>query len=237
MLETHIHEQHSAIHDAAIDALLLYMKLERVVEFLVKTLREFEETSVDTPSCRYNNNSCIGGFPRLYKEIHTLLEEKPNSIVLNAGDSFQGTYWYTLLKWNVTQEFMNLIPHDAHALGNHEFDDGPEGLAPYLKALKAPVLAANMDVSEEPILAGLFIPHIVLKRKGRKIGIIGLITPDTAVRVWNLRVVGDWEDWEEGNWASGNLTHTLCFTSVFGEAVVSLRSSRPIRAEAWLSHT
>ncbi|XP_050552692.1 apyrase-like [Spodoptera frugiperda] len=140
----------------------------------------FEETSVDTPSCRYNNNSCIGGFPRLYKEIHTLLEEKPHSIVLNAGDSFQGTYWYTLLKWNVTQEFMNLIPHDAHALGNHEFDDGPEGLAPYLKALKAPVLAANMDVSEEPILAGLFIPHIVLKRKGRKIGIIGLITPDTA---------------------------------------------------------
>ncbi|KAF9408079.1 hypothetical protein HW555_012120, partial [Spodoptera exigua] len=140
----------------------------------------FEETSVDTPSCRYNNNSCIGGFPRLYKEIHTLLEEKPDSIVLNAGDSFQGTYWYTLLKWNVTQEFMNLIPHDAHALGNHEFDDGPEGLAPYLKALKAPVLAANMDVSEEPILEGLFIPHIILKRKGRKIGIIGLITPDTA---------------------------------------------------------
>ncbi|KAH9637774.1 hypothetical protein HF086_007803, partial [Spodoptera exigua] len=66
------------------------------------------------------------------------------------------------------------------ALGNHEFDDGPEGLAPYLKALKAPVLAANMDVSEEPILEGLFIPHIILKRKGRKIGIIGLITPDTA---------------------------------------------------------
>ncbi|KAF9823704.1 hypothetical protein SFRURICE_001412 [Spodoptera frugiperda] len=128
----------------------------------------FEETSVDTPSCRYNNNSCIGGFPRLYKEIHTLLEEKPHSIVLNAGDSFQGTYWYTLLKWNVTQEFMNLIPHDAHALGNHEFDDGPEGLAPYLKALKAPVLAANMDVSEEPILAGLFIPHIeATKREAR----------------------------------------------------------------------
>ncbi|XP_049699209.2 apyrase [Helicoverpa armigera] len=140
----------------------------------------FEETSVDTPTCRYNNNSCIGGFPRLYQEIHTLLEEKPDSIVLNAGDSFQGTYWYTLLKWNVTQEFMNLIPHDAHAIGNHEFDDGPEGLAPYLSALKAPVLAANMDTTEEPVLQGLYKPHHIVERKGRKIGLIGLITPDTA---------------------------------------------------------
>ncbi|CAH0595089.1 unnamed protein product [Chrysodeixis includens] len=140
----------------------------------------FEETSVDTPTCRYNNNSCIGGFPRLYREIHTLLGEKPDSLVLNAGDSFQGTYWYTLLKWSVTQEFMNLIPHDAHAIGNHEFDDGPDGLAPYLSALKAPVLAANMDTSLEPVLEGLYKPHTIVNRRGRKIGIIGLITPDTA---------------------------------------------------------
>lgn len=141
----------------------------------------FEETSVDTPTCRYNNNSCLGGFPRLYYEIHTLLQEKPDSIVLNAGDSFQGTYWYTLLKWNVTQEFMNLIPHDAHAIGNHEFDDGPSGLAPYLAALKAPVLAANMDTSKELSLEGLYRPHIVITRKGRKIGIIGLATPETKI--------------------------------------------------------
>ncbi|CAB3245666.1 unnamed protein product [Arctia plantaginis] len=139
----------------------------------------FEETSLETPTCRYNNNSCLGGFPRLYQEIHTLLQEKPDSIVLNAGDSFQGTYWYTLLKWNITQEFMNMIPHDAHALGNHEFDDGPDGLVPYLKALKAPVLAANIDTSEEPSFKGLYKPHIIINRKGRRIGIIGLITADT----------------------------------------------------------
>ncbi|XP_045539153.1 apyrase [Papilio machaon] len=139
----------------------------------------YEETSVDTPTCHFNNGSCLGGFPRLYSEIMQLRREKPNSLLLNAGDSFQGTYWYTLLKWNITQEFMNLLPHDAHAIGNHEFDDGPEGLAPYLRALKAPVLAANMDVSQEPLLQDLFTPHIIVKRGGRKIGIIGLITTDT----------------------------------------------------------
>ncbi|KOB66087.1 Apyrase, partial [Operophtera brumata] len=65
------------------------------------------------------------------------------------------------------------------ALGNHEFDDGPKGLAPYLKALKAPVVAANLDTTNEPTLQGLYQAHTVVERNGRKIGIIGLITPDT----------------------------------------------------------
>ncbi|XP_034827397.1 apyrase-like [Maniola hyperantus] len=144
----------------------------------------FEETSVETPTCRVNNNSCLGGFPRLYKKIESLRQKKPNSILLNAGDSFQGTYWYTLLKWNITQEFMNLLEHDAHAIGNHEFDDGPQGLAPYLRTLRAPALAANMDTSKEPILQGLYLPYIIIERKKRKIGIIGLITPDTKISSW-----------------------------------------------------
>lgn len=141
----------------------------------------FEETAVEFPTCRFNNDSCLGGFSRLFKKIELLRKEKPESILLNAGDSFQGTYWYSLLKWNVTQEFMNLLPHDAHAIGNHEFDDGPQGLAPYLKALKAPVVAANMDTSKETILQGLYKPHIIVERKKRRIGIIGLITPDTKI--------------------------------------------------------
>lgn len=75
------------------------------------------------------------------------------------------------------------------AIGNHEFDDGPEGLAPYLRALKAPVLAANMDVSQEPSLQNLFRPHIIVKRGGRKIGIIGLITTDTQVIVLYISAI------------------------------------------------
>ncbi|CAK1590242.1 unnamed protein product [Parnassius mnemosyne] len=139
----------------------------------------FEETSIETPTCHFNNGSCLGGFPRLYSAISSLKCQNPQALLLNAGDSFQGTYWYTLLKWKVTQEFMNLLPHDAHAIGNHDFDDGPEGLAPYIATLKAPVLAANMNSSKEPILQNLYKPYVILERSGRKIGIIGLITPDT----------------------------------------------------------
>ncbi|XP_023948199.2 apyrase [Bicyclus anynana] len=139
----------------------------------------FEETTVSYPVCVSNDTSCLGGYARLYYEIKALLKEKPGALLLNAGDTFQGTYWYTLLKWNITQKFINLLPNDAHTIGNHEFDDGIEGLAPYLAALKAPVVVANIDTSLEPSLAGLYQPHIVLKRRGRKIGIIGLITTET----------------------------------------------------------
>ncbi|RVE47544.1 hypothetical protein evm_007803 [Chilo suppressalis] len=156
------------------------ISLSRLLRHPREEKGRFEETSVETPTCRSNNYSCLGGFPRLYHEIEVLRKEKPDSLLLNAGDSFQGTYWYTLLKWNVTQHFMNLLPHDAHAIGNHEFDDGPEGLAPYLSALKAPVVAANMDSSKEPSLQGLYVPHVIVERQGRRIGIIGLITTDTA---------------------------------------------------------
>lgn len=139
----------------------------------------FEESSVSYPVCTSNDTSCLGGFPRLYHEIKTLLKEKPRALVLNAGDTFQGTYWYTLFKWNITQKFINLLPNDAHTIGNHEFDDGMAGLAPYLAALQAPVVVANINTTLEPSLNGLYKPHIVVQRHGRKIGIIGLITTET----------------------------------------------------------
>ncbi|XP_030033577.2 apyrase [Manduca sexta] len=139
----------------------------------------FEETSVNYPVCKVNDTSCLGGFPRLYQEIKTLLKQYPDALLLNAGDVYQGTYWYTFFKWNVTVEFINMLPNDAHAIGNHEFDDSIVGLVPYLQRLKGPVLAANLDTSLEPSLSGLYKPHVVVERHGRKIGIIGLITTST----------------------------------------------------------
>jgi 5'-nucleotidase / UDP-sugar diphosphatase len=49
-----------------------------------------------------------------------------NVIVLDAGDQFQGSLMYTTYKGAVEAEFMEQIGFDAMAVGNHEFDDGPE---------------------------------------------------------------------------------------------------------------
>ncbi|KAH9636327.1 hypothetical protein HF086_012592 [Spodoptera exigua] len=103
----------------------------------------FVETSPAGNICNPNDEPCIGGFARLATLVRNRLKEEKDSLLLNAGDSFQGTIWYNILRWNVTQDFMNMLPHDAHVLGNHEFDNGIEGVVPYLQHLDSKVTLAS----------------------------------------------------------------------------------------------
>ncbi|XP_023943065.2 apyrase [Bicyclus anynana] len=139
----------------------------------------FVETSPTGTVCDSEKEPCIGGFARIATLVREALVREPDSIVLNGGDVFQGTLWYNLLRWNVTQDFMNMIPHDAHVLGNHEFDNGIEGVVPYLEHLNSSVVVANIIDDEEPDIQGLYKPSVVIERKGRKIGIIGVIISTT----------------------------------------------------------
>ncbi|XP_041983040.1 apyrase-like isoform X2 [Aricia agestis] len=139
----------------------------------------FVETSPAGTVCNPSDEPCIGGFARLTTLIREALQREPESLVLNGGDSFQGTIWYNLLRWNVTQDFMNMVHHDAHVLGNHEFDNGIEGVVPYLKALEAPVVTANIIDDDEPTIQGLYEPSIIVEKNGRRIGIIGVIIAST----------------------------------------------------------
>lgn len=67
------------------------------------------------------------------------------------------------------------------SLGNHEFDDGLDGLLPFLNAAKFPVLTANINsTADNPIWhTRSFKKSIVLKVKGFLVGIIGYLTPET----------------------------------------------------------
>ena len=71
---------------------------------------------------------------------------------------------------------MNGLGYDAMAVGNHEFNKGPEGLADFVKAATFPVLMSNADISGEPVLDGLIEKSVVVEKAGEKIGIIG-VTP------------------------------------------------------------
>ncbi|XP_064212299.1 uncharacterized protein LOC661310 [Tribolium castaneum] len=133
----------------------------------------FEETNDEGGSCK--SDQCIGGFSRTFNVINQSLTQHPDSILLNAGDNFQGTLWYNFFKWNVTQYFLNELPFDAIVLGNHEFDDGIKGVVPFIKSLKAPVIASNIDDSQEPDLQNIYQKSVVVERNGKKIGIIGVL--------------------------------------------------------------
>lgn len=107
-------------------------------------------------------------------------EGKRNVLLLHAGDFGQGTSYFTELGGNIEIDVMNAIGFDVVTLGNHEFDNGTAELARRLKNLKADVVCANYDFTGTS-LEGVVKPYTILKRGGRKIGVIGLLTDVSSV--------------------------------------------------------
>lgn len=126
-------------------------------------------------------NECFGGYPRLVTKIRQLRRDNPNPLVLDAGDYFQGSLYYTQMKSDAVKPFIEMIGYHAITLGNHEFDDGPAELQKFLTGLRTPVVSANVDVSGEPRLRGLFAASTVVEVGGQRVGVIGLTTADTPV--------------------------------------------------------
>ena len=102
-----------------------------------------------------------------------------NSILVDGGDQFQGTLFYTYYKGKLAAEMMNKLGYDGMTVGNHEFDDGPEVLASFMESVNFPILMSNADVSNEPLLADTLAKSTVIERGGEKIGMIGLTPEDT----------------------------------------------------------
>ncbi len=119
---------------------------------------------------------CFGGVARRATAINRIRGENENVLLLDAGDQFQGTLFYTLYKGLAAQHAMNLLGYDAMTLGNHEFDDGPDILAEFVAGLDFPVVSSNIDCSNEPLLADLVAPYEILEIGGREIGIVGFTT-------------------------------------------------------------
>ena len=101
-------------------------------------------------------------------------------LVLNAGDVFQGSLFFTTGQGQVEAEMMNRIAPDAMVYGNHEFDLGPEPLAKFIETAEFPVLSGSVDVSKDNLLAPAAEDHLVLEVGGEKVAILAATTPDTV---------------------------------------------------------
>ncbi|MBZ9813713.1 bifunctional metallophosphatase/5'-nucleotidase [Mesorhizobium sp. CA7] len=124
---------------------------------------------------------CIGGAGRLITAIAQERKklEGQNLLLLNAGDSFQGSLFYITYKGAAEEEFLNQIKPDAVTLGNHEFDDGETALVPYLDKAKFPIVSANVVPNDKSGAKDKIKPSIVVEVGGQKIGIVGAVTNDT----------------------------------------------------------
>lgn len=122
-----------------------------------------------------------GGAARQATVVNQIRSEVENHLLLDGGDRFTGTLFHVQYRGQDSVQIMNMIGYDAMTLGNHEFDDGSEVLAAFIDGLEFPVVTANVDFSQDPLLAGKVNPHVVLEIGGEKIGIIGLVTPETEI--------------------------------------------------------
>ena len=139
----------------------------------------FEPISSSDSPCSAEDNTageCFGGTARLVTALAEARARSNNSILVDGGDQFQGTLFYAFYKGIMQAEFMNLMEYDVMAVGNHEFNHGPETLGAFAEALNFPLLMANAEYADEPFLSDIILPSVVIERGGERIGVIG-ITP------------------------------------------------------------
>ena len=120
-----------------------------------------------------------GGYARIATLVRQTREKEKNVVLLNAGDTFQGTLFFNAYEGLADGAILSAIGIDAGAVGNHEFDRGPDVLANYANAIGWPLVAANLDLQREPRLRGRIAKYVVLNVGGEKVGVVGADTVDT----------------------------------------------------------
>lgn len=115
----------------------------------------------------------LGGIAERASLIKKIRYEQEHVLLLDAGDVFQGTPWFDVYGGSVDFELMTKMGYDAMAVGNHEFDRGPDGFAEAAKNAGFPILAANYLARDTPMNPFLQ-DQIVKEFNGYRVGIFGL---------------------------------------------------------------
>ncbi|MBL4744844.1 MAG: metallophosphatase [Flavobacteriaceae bacterium] len=114
-----------------------------------------------------------GGVSRRATLINAIRKENPNTLLLDAGDIFQGTPYFNFYGGELEFKLMSMLKYDAATLGNHDFDNGVDGFYKQLPHAKFDFVNANYDF-KNTILDGLIKPYKIFKKEGIKIGVFGL---------------------------------------------------------------
>lgn len=114
-----------------------------------------------------------GGLARISEFAKITRQENPNTLLLDAGDMFQGTPYFNYFGGDLMLQLMSEAGYDAGTIGNHEFDNGLEGILKPLPKAKFPIITSNYNFSDT-ILAGKFPRWKIFKKEGIKVGIYGL---------------------------------------------------------------
>lgn len=101
----------------------------------------------------YDIYSHSGGYARINYQVNNARTQAQTAnqafLFLHAGDSFQGSLYFNQFKGAANAHLLNLLKPDAMVIGNHEVDAGSEPILAFLNSIEFPLLAGNMDLSQE----------------------------------------------------------------------------------------
>ena len=114
-----------------------------------------------------------GGVARRASLVQKVRKENPNTLLLDAGDIFQGTPYFNYFGGEIEFKLMSLLKYDAATMGNHDFDNSIEGFHHQLPNANFDFVCANYDF-KNTILNTLVKPYKIFFKDGIKIGVFGL---------------------------------------------------------------
>lgn len=126
-----------------------------------------------------------------YAKLATIIKQQkaanPNTLVLDAGDTFHGQTIANLERGESIVKMMNSIGFDAMEPGNHDFNYGSDRLVELSGKAQFPIISANVKKADG---TRLLKPYIIKEVAGVKFGIFGLTTPETAYKTHPNNVKG-----------------------------------------------
>jgi 5'-nucleotidase len=156
-------------------------------ETLITILHTNDMHSQIDPLPANDRNAGKGGVARRATLVKRIRAENPNTLLLDAGDAFQGTPYFNFYKGEVEYKSMSAIGYDVVTLGNHDFDNGVEGLAAAMKFATFEFVSTNYDVRGTPIESRVK-PYVVRDIAGVRVGIFGLgINPEGLITPENFK--------------------------------------------------
>jgi 5'-nucleotidase len=128
---------------------------------------------IDPFPANHPRNPNMGGVVRRAALIETIRKENPNVLLLDAGDIFQGTPYFNYYGGELEFKLMSMMQYDLSTIGNHDFDNGVEGLYAQMPHATFEFVSANYDF-KNTVMDGLVKPYKIFNKNGIKVGVFGL---------------------------------------------------------------
>lgn len=161
----------------------------------------------DTHSQIEPTDKGLGGIMRRKVLIDSVRNANHNVLLVDAGDMVQGTIYFTLYGGEVESKLMNALGYDIQILGNHEFDNGIEGLYSFFSKLNADKISTNYDFGTTS-LAAIFRPYVIKEVAGKKIGFLAInLDPAGMIAAKNSKGVTYLDGIKAANATAWHLKH------------------------------